>query len=484
MISSDTQSDTREEQEQWALDAARLNGWTITRTFGPRDPAGISSGKAGVRKLLEWLLEELAAMPKGQRPQRILMRRLDRVGRMALDSIGALAQLRQLGVMIHTEEEGDLELEDVTKSLTPIFQLIAAELENKVRSQKWKAVHARRRGAGLHVGYVPFGVVLVDGHAVPYEPEAMVVRGIFERAEDGWGYTRLARWAREQIRTKRMTDGADKPYAWAPSSIKSILEGSTLRGLVIDEETWQRARVARAKDFRARSARRWPWPLQGAIRCTCGKMLAGHCAGDEPYRTRYYVCRYHTLESGQTTHPAHRADALERAFGALLKDLTGRPELYFTKSRQPDTEALEKRWKEATAELAEFDRRRQRTWELAERGGISGPQLRERLDEIDVDRQRARSNLETIRKAIEDARQTHASIEGLLAIISDLVELWPKAAIETQQEIARAVASLPAIGGLWTHPEFKGKLLTRTDVAKLQLSDDSITKKFIQSITE
>ncbi len=117
---------------------------------------------------------------------------MDRVGRQAIDCIGAIAQLRRLGVTLHTQMDGDVRLEH--GRTRPIFAMITAELENEVRSQKWKAVHARRRAAGLHVGLVPYGIV-VDGKAQPYEPEASIVRKIFGLAEERWGYTRLARRA-------------------------------------------------------------------------------------------------------------------------------------------------------------------------------------------------------------------------------------------------------------------------------------------------
>ena len=134
----------------------------------------------------------------------------------------------------------------------------------------------------IHNDYVPGnstalitndGVILVDGKAVPYKPEAQIVRQIFTLAEQRWGYTRLARWARENAPPKRTNDGADKTYSWNASTIKSILVSKTLRNLVVSEDQWQRTKAARQSDFRARAPKRWDWPLQGAVRCTCGITL-------------------------------------------------------------------------------------------------------------------------------------------------------------------------------------------------------------------
>jgi hypothetical protein len=54
--------------------------------------AGVGSGKDGVRQLLLRLIRELETTPKRMRPKRIIMSLLDRVGRVAIDSMGARAE--------------------------------------------------------------------------------------------------------------------------------------------------------------------------------------------------------------------------------------------------------------------------------------------------------------------------------------------------------------------------------------------------------
>jgi DNA invertase Pin-like site-specific DNA recombinase len=256
-VSSSPQEATLEDQHQWACETAARNGWVIGREF-----SGVGSGAKGTRDILSSLIDELERTPKAFRPKRVLMIRIDRVGRMALDCIAAVARLRKLGVLLHTRQDGDVKLETAMDSLRPIFELVTAEMENAARSDKWKAVHARRRAEGKHVGTIPYGVTLVDGKAVPFEPEAQIVRQIFTLAEQRWGYTRLARWARANAPPKRTLDGSDKPCRWSVSMIKSILASKTLRNLVVSEDQWQRTKAARQSDFRARAPKRWDWPLQ------------------------------------------------------------------------------------------------------------------------------------------------------------------------------------------------------------------------------
>ncbi len=481
-VSSSPQETTLEDQQHWARDTAARNGWIITREF-----SGVASGAKGPREILRILIDELDRTPKAARPQRVLMIRLDRVGRMALDCIAALARLRKLGIVLHTRQDGDVKLETAMDTFRPIFELFTAEMENAVRSDKWKAVHARRRAEGKHVGLVPYGIVLVDPKAVPFEPEARIVRTIFTLAEQGWGYTRLARWAREHAPPKRAPDGSDKPYQWGVSTIKSILTSKTLRGLVVSEDQWQRTKAARQTDFRARSPKRWNWPLQGAVRCTCGKLLSGHCSGESKYRIRYYICRHHTLEPGATSHPSHRADQLEADFVRLLRSLRADPTLV----EPPDDDEPPDQWDaielDAEKRIADAEKRIQRAWKLAEDAHVDPSQLRARLTELEAQRHNAQEALNAARAArTRDARyqQTQCSFAELL---EELPDLWAQTTVQLQQELARAfdavLAESAQFGGLFADPGCRGKL-TFPRVAKQLKADDSITKKFIQSITE
>lgn len=481
-VSSSPQEATLDDQRQWASQTAARNGWTITREF-----AGVGSGAKGTRELLGLLTDELERTPKAARPQRVLMIRLDRVGRVALDCIAAVARLRKLGVVLHTRQDGDVKLDTALDSLRPIFELVTAEMENAARSDKWKAVHARRRAEGKHIGTVPYGVILVDGKAVVFEPEAQIVREIFRLAEQRWGYTRLARWAQAHAPPKRLHDGNDKPYRWGVSSIKSILESKTIRSLVVSEDQWQRTKAARQSDFRARAAKRWDWPLQGAVRCTCGRRLAGHCSGTGQYRTRYYFCRTHTLVPGEKSHPSHRADLLEAEFERLLRSLQADPTLIDPIQDDPPTCNWEAVERDACRRIAEAEQRIQRAWKLAEEAQLDANQLQVRLAALEAQRRSA----EEARNAAQEARAREADDEqsscSFAKLIEELPDLWVQSSVDLQQELARAIdavlAEAPQFGGLFADPASRGKLVLQP-VAKQRKTDDSMTKKFIQSITE
>jgi DNA invertase Pin-like site-specific DNA recombinase len=481
-VSSSPQEATLDDQRQWASDTAARNGWVITREF-----SGVGSGAKGTRDILSTLIDELERTPKAGRPQRVLMIRIDRVGRMALDCIAAVARLRKLGIVLHTRQDGDVKLDTALDSLRPIFELVTAEMENAARSDKWKAVHARRRAEGKHVGTIPYGVILVEGKAVPYEPEAQVVREIFRLAEQRWGYTRLARWAQTHAPPKRMHDGTDKRYRWGVSSVKSILKSKTVRTVLVSDDQWQRTKAARESDFRTRAPKRWDWPLQGAVRCTCGKRLAGHCSGTGSYVTRYYICRHHTLAPGATSHPGHRADLLEADFVQLLRRLQADPALADPVGDDRPTGNWDVVERDADRRIADAEKRIQRAWKLAEEAQLDANHLRSRLAELDGQRRSA----EDARNAARAARAYEAAYQQSACSFAELLEqlpdLWQQTTVELQQELARAfdavLAESPKLGGLYADPSSRGKLVFQFGT-KQRKTDDSITKKFIQSITE
>ena len=190
-------------------------------------------------------------------------------------------------------------------------------------------------------------------------------------------------------------------------------------------------------------------PLQGAVRCTCGKRLTGHCSGEEKYRTRYYVGRHHTLEPGQKSHPAHRADTLEAEFVRLLRSVRADPTLVVpSQDEEPaDWETVER---DALRRIADGTKRTQRAWKLAEEAQIDAGQLRGRLAELDVQGRNAEAALNSAKGARAQHTQDQQSRCSFAELSDQLPDLCPQTTVELQQELARAfdavLSESPAFG--------------------------------------
>jgi DNA invertase Pin-like site-specific DNA recombinase len=444
VVSSSPQELSLDAQEQWAQETATAHGWTITRSF-----RGVSSGREGARQLLETLLDELRDTAKADRPKYVLMVRLDRLGRgTGIEGIAALAEIRRLGTSIWTREDGLVRLERASDAILPTIRSIVAALENETRSDRVRAGKARRRAAGLHNGNPPYGCTLLDGRAVAYEPEAMLACQIFERRAAGWGYDRLARFAAERAIPKLLHNGKARRLRWGRSTIQRLLWCRTLRGTAIPEELWDDANAIANPDFKTRKQRSWPYPLAGALRCTCGTMLSGQASGRHGSRERYYVCRS-VAEHGY--YPHWRAQLVEAGFEGVLRRLKAAPALLCPETPAPNLQILEAKERAVATELDAIDARRQQLWEKAP--ALTGPQIRERLDEIEAARKNAARARDLAREELEAARNRSESAAALSDVIGRLATEWSNAPLDLKQAAARAVSAV--VFGLFLEPARK-----------------------------
>lgn len=433
--------ETVEAQERWAKETVATHGWNLERTF-----SGVASGKAGVRRVMHELLDELRATPKARRPRRILMVRLDRTGRGdTLELIATIAEIRRLGVTIYTRTDGDIRLENVKDSIKPIFEMIQAGLENEARSDRSRAGHETKRRAGKHAGHAPYGTVLKDGKPQPYEPEAAIVRAIFERRLQRWGTQRLARYAAAHAPPKRRADGGTRKLQWGENTIGRMLACRTYRGIVVDEELFDAVQAIRHAPI-DRTAK-YEWPLRGAIRCTCGHLLSTAKTGTGK-RIRYYGCRNVAVHE---RYPLHRADSIEAQFTDLLGQLVATPEL-IAGYREPetDTDSLQMQWKALEKERQGIAARKTRAWEAAEQGGLSPADLRVRIADLNAEEQRITSAIVEVEQDLARANASARTRKDLAATVAQLADAWTGADVDMRREIAKTVAEI--FGGLWLEP--------------------------------
>jgi len=454
VVSSDAQAETLDFQERWGQETAAENGWTIERTF-----KDVSSGRDGARQLLKNLLQELRDLPKSARPARVLLVRIDRLGRGdGLECIAAIAEIKKLGVILFTRDDGEVRLERAADTLMPVMKSILAGIENDNRADRTRAGLARRKSLGLHHGNAPYGAILVNGKPQAYEAEAVLVRELFALRAQGWGYDRLARFAAERALPKVLRDGKTRRLRWGRSTIQRLLLCSTLRGLVVDEELFDRVQATKNPDFKSLRLQSWPFPLAHAVRCTCGTMLSGQCSGRAGYRIRYYVCR------GVARHgyyPHHNAETVEAQFGRQLRRIRAVQGETFAPKLGTTLDGLKERHAQIKAELGALDRRRQRAWEIGEAGAVPPGEVKLRLEQIGADRDRYETELARLETEIRQAATAKAQEHAVEAILRDLECTWASAPLDCQQEAALALGEI--VGGFWLAPGRRGRGRRRID---------------------
>jgi len=380
VVSSEQQAETIDFQRSWAAEAAIQHGWDITETFD-----GVSSGKDGTRTLLKRLVDRLEKTPALERPERVLMIRLDRLGRgLGLEALAALAQITQLGVTIHTRQDGDYKIARASDSLLPLMRIVTGGIENEARRDKALDTYKRRRLSGRSVSNKrPYGIAVADGFDIPAEPEAGAVRLAFELAANGFGYSAIGTRLRAIAPPKRYANGRTHETEWTNDRVRKLLRQSAYRGVVIDVQRWDRVKrlLDNAPDVRERVN---PWPLSGALHCSCGRMLIGSTRGSPPRRV--YRCTAIGLHKG---HRTFSASLLEVQFHALLNSLTITPKTVSTYVKQSsqllelDRETLQARRFKAQKSINDANLERDRVWKLNADGLLYDSHLASRLSDID-----------------------------------------------------------------------------------------------------
>jgi hypothetical protein len=171
-------------------------------------------------------------------------------------------------------------------------------------------------------------------------------------------------------------------------------------------------------------------------------MLSGQCSSRKTSRERYYVCRN---IAEHRYYPYNRAAKVEAAFIALLRNIVADPGLLEPEDRHSDVDALKAKSRALKERLADIEERRRKVWERAD--ALTGPQLRERLDEIDAERERLRTEANQNEREIRAAAKVTASTVAVSETLTMLADDWPEAPLELQGEVARAVAA--AVGGIF-----------------------------------
>ena len=441
VVSSDLQAETLAHQKEWARQQAAEKHWDITVTFD-----GVSTGKDGVRGILEQLLIRLRKTPLAERPSRVLMTRLDRLGRgLGLEAMGALAEITRLGVLIHTRQDGDYNLLRASDSILPTMRIITGAIENEARRDKATAVFKRKRDAGLVAATKrPYGLKLHDGRDVADPERAAVVIKAFDLAANGFGLNAIGRRIAEFAPSQRFQNGREHNVDWINSRVAKMLRNPAYRCSIVPPEIWDRVQAFRSQAPTTRKSSLNPWPLSGALSCACGRRLIGTARGRGQ---RAYRCDTRVIHGRIVTHSARK---IEEQFRGLLTRLSASPELIASYAALPldenDTQVLLRQAGELAKDELRLRGEKQRIWDLNQRGKLRDDDLQERLDSTNAKLNEVQSRSASIRQKQAVASTTIAYRAEAHQIIKSAVRLWDGASVEQRQQISQAVAS--ALGGL------------------------------------
>lgn len=449
-VSSEAQAETLAHQRQWAKETAASHGWKLTRV---KD--GVSTGKAGPRKIVRDLLAELRTIEPEARPSWLLMIRADRVGRGdIIDTQLVLRDLRDLGVAVWTRDQGELKLDTAMQQLIVVAQAAVAAHENDVRRDKMRALRQRKRESGEPCGTAPYGL-RYEGKRLAVDPErSPIVREAFKLRLEGRGLDAIGLRLMSIAPPHVFLNGSSRIVNWTATRVHNLLSNRAYVGLIVDESTFSRSqRIAEVlTNVRPNGGRRqYPWPLAGSVRCYCGRGLIGMACGRAPWRYRYYVCKARWEPDHKMKLRLIRAEPLEKQFAELLGRLRASPALierYRRRALAPiSPTALERSVRGFKSEVGEIGRQRERVWELHASGKVRSEDVQERLDELARRRDEVQGHLSSAQDQLAVAKAAASRERDVENLVRRAARIFAAANVAEQNRLARAVSL--ELGGLF-----------------------------------
>lgn len=165
----------------------------------------------------------------------ILTKSMSRFGRNTLDMLKALRELRALGVDVYFDRENlwlhDQQFETLVAML---FAFAQAESENMSQNIKWGIKQGFESGTSGYADFVCFGYKRDDdGRLTIDEPDAKIVRKLFEMRASGKSLGAISDWLFEQE-----IPSPTGRSRWSRETISKLLKNEKYLGDVLLQKTY------------------------------------------------------------------------------------------------------------------------------------------------------------------------------------------------------------------------------------------------------
>jgi len=310
----------------------RSEGWALIRE--PYDDGGFSGGtleRPALKQLMADIEEGLVDV--------IVVYKIDRLSRSLMDFSKLVEVFDRAGVTFVSVTQSFNTTTSMGR-LTLNILLSFAQFEREVTAERIRdKIRASRQKGMFMGGNVPLGYVVKDRKLVVSEPEAALVRSIFERFVRIGSATVLARELRQEgVRTKR-GKLVDKGYLYKLLNNRTYLGLAVHKGTVhpgehariIEQELWDKVHAILAENTRTRSTRtraQTPALLRGLIFGPTGAAMSPTHTRKGNRLYRYYVSQ-DVMKRGPEACPVGRVPAaeIENAVIDQLRGIFRQPEI-------------------------------------------------------------------------------------------------------------------------------------------------------------
>jgi len=455
----------------------------------------------------------------------------DRLARMYAYQVIVLDELTRLGVSVRFHDTPPLDDDPQARLLTQV-QGVIAEYERAKIAERYRRGKLWRSRAGEVIAWkCPYGYRRVPrcgdrpAHLEVYEPEASVVRRIFQDYVEGDFSVR-------QITLHLNRDSVPSPTGrsiWGTSTIGRILRNESYVGrgyynrteAVPDRRPGGRARqVRRARDqwiaipvpafvseglfdaaqkvsrdnsqWSPRRAEPGHWLLRGLVKCGhCGMSVTCHkMRGRNETFHRYYYCRYHDpLKAGgehrRCPERNIRADELDAFAFEQVRTALLRPDVLLagesavsTRREAPDDELLAAQLARSDRKIESAEAERRRLADLYQTGLIERAELLRRAKELEARRQALEEQRTVLIAERQDLAKHNRLRERVKGFAQEVMTTIDRLGFDQRQKLLRLVVEEVRVHGWQVEIRFRIPLDSRPDPP----ADGSSTKDRLRSL--
>ena len=223
----------------------------------------------------------------------ILTKSVSRFARNAKEALNYTRKLKLLGIGVQFEEDGINTLAMADEMLLNTFAAIAQE-ESESISQNERLSIVKRMERGEYIATnVPYGYRLIDKKLVVYEPEAKIVRWIFDAYLNGMSATEIARELTAQgIPTK------DNKANWKSNRLTYMLSNERYAGHTLHQKFYSKYALTEVLHCAECGSRykRVTWNIRGK------KKIVWRCVSRLDYGKKY--CKNSITAEEEALHGA------------------------------------------------------------------------------------------------------------------------------------------------------------------------------------
>ena len=260
--SQDDGGDSTTRQIEHAQAYAEKKGWTISpeHIYVDDNVSGAVFDRPGLIRLIDTLTPSPPY-------QALVVSEVSRLGREILETGFILKQLSVAGVktVCYLRDE-ELRMDDPTQKVLLSVSNYASEIERERARERTRDALLRKAKLGHVTGGKVFGyhnkaVFAPDGQRshverVIHEPEAEVVREIFQLYAAGKGFTKIAKFLNERGVQAPPPRGKGRLQAWAPTTIREMLNRDLYQGEIVWNKIRKRDQWGKKK-YESRPESEW-----------------------------------------------------------------------------------------------------------------------------------------------------------------------------------------------------------------------------------